>query len=239
MNDQFNSQNIQQTHFGNRIIQLFTDPQKAFENIKRSPNWIIPILILILSSYVFSLLTQEIQFKSQRDFILDSSFIPEEQKDEQIEQLENPSFYMKNIAPVISSLLSGLFIPTVIAAVFLLFGNLVFGGSASFLLNFCVASWAGLIGVLEGFIKLPLILNKGTLEVYTSLALVLDSAQSKTFLFQFLNIFDVFTVWKVIVYSTAFMVVYNFSKTRSYATMITLTLLMSFIGIGFAQLFYN
>ena len=67
----------------------------------------------------------------------------------------------------------------------------------------------------------------------------MSSADSKTFLFQFLNIFDVFTVWKVIVYSTAFMVIYNLSKTKSYATIITLTLVVSLSGIGLAQLFYN
>ncbi len=239
MNDQHQDQNIEKLNYGSMILNVFTDPKSVFEVLKRKANWIIPILIILLSSYVFSLLTIDIQLQMQRDYILESTMIPEDVKDEQLEQLESPTFYMKNISPIISSLMSTFFIPLVIAAVFLIFGNFVFGGSATFLLNFSAVAWAGLIGVLEGFIKLPLILNKGTLEVYTSLALLMDTESSKTFLFQFLNIFDVFTVWKVIVYSTAFMVIYNFRKTKSYAVIITLTLIVSFAGIGLAQLFYN
>lgn len=239
MNDQLHNQDIHELNYGSMILSIFTDPITAFKGIKQKPNWIIPLIIILLSSYLFSVLTLDIQFKMQKEYILESTMIPEDMKDEQLEQLENPSFYMEVISPIISSILSTFFIPLVIAAVFLIFGNFVFGGTSSFFLNFSVVVWSGLIGVVEGFIKLPLILNKGTLEVFTSLALLMNSDASKTFLFQFLNIFDVFTVWKVIIYSTAFMVVYNFSKTKSYATMITLTLIVSFAGIGIAQLLYN
>jgi len=236
MSEQPLDQNNQSVNYGKTLVNVFADPQVAFEDIKKKPNWIVPIILILIVSYIFNVLTLDIQFKTEKEYILDSSLMTEDQKDEYLEQMETPSFYKTTISPIVTSVLTTFLIPLIIATVFLIFGNFIFGGSASFLLNFCAVAWAGLIGLLEGIIKLPIILNKGTLEVYTSLALFMDSSLSKTFFSQFLNIFDVFTVWKVIVYSIAFMVVYKFSKTRSYATMITLTLVISFIGIGLAQL---
>lgn len=230
-NNQENSNNLELT------IKIFVDPQAAFTKIKSMPHWVYPVLITFLVTYAFTIFTQDVQLEMQKSFIMDSGSISENQKDDMLESIENPTFFMKNIMPIIGVVFSAFLFPLIIGAVLLILGNFVYGGSASFLLTFSIAAWAGLIGVLEVLIKLPLVISNGSLKVYTSLALLMDFSQSETFLFQFLNIFDVFTVWKVIVYSTAFMVIYNFSKAKSYATIITLTMVASLVGIGFSQLF--
>jgi hypothetical protein len=232
------SQNREISNHIDLTLKIFTDPVVAFQKIKAIPHWVFPVLITFLTGYAFTVFTHDIQLEMQKSLILESERISENMKDDMLDNLENPTFFSENIAPVMGVAISTFFIPLIIGAVFMLFGNFVYGGSVQFNILFSSAAWAGLIGVLEMLIKLPLVINNGTMEVYTSLALLMDLSESKTFFFRFLNIFDIFTVWKVIVYSTAFMVVYNFSKVRSYTTIILLTLISSFIFIWISQLFF-
>ncbi len=237
MSEHTNEQSVGKMNPVSILVKVFTDPQEAFKNIKLYPNWVFPIFILLAFGFVFMFTTRDIQLEMQREYILESERIPEASKDAALENIENPTMFMTTIMPAIGVAVSTFLIPLLIAAAFLLFGNFVYGGSATFGLNFSAAVWAGLIGLLEGLIKLPLMLNKETLEVYTSLALVMDLSESKTFLFQMLNMVDIFAIWKIFVYSTAFMVIYKFSSSRSYATITGLYIVVSFIGIGFAQMF--
>lgn len=237
MSEQTNEQSVEKMSPVSLLTKVFTDPPIAFENIKIHPNWIFPIIITLIFGFVFSYSTQSIQVEMSRKMILESERIPEAAKDAALESIENPSAFTQTYMPAITTVLMTFIIPLLIAVIFLMFGNFVFGGSATYKVLFSAVAWAGMIGLVEGIIKLPLMLSKETFEVYTSLALVMDLSESKTFLFQLLNIVDIFALWKIFVYSTAFMVVYKFSVAKSYATIITLYLIMAFIGIGFAQMF--
>lgn len=221
----------------NILVKIYTDPVEAFKAIKNSPSWIFPIILTLLFSFVFMYSTTDIQKEIQRKSILESERIPENVKDQALENLDKPSFFREKIMPSITSVVITFIVPLMIALVFFVFGNFIFGGKSTFKLNFAAVCWAGMIGLLEMIIKLPLILYKGTMEVYTSLALFMDVSQSKTFVFSMLNMFDVFSIWKIVVYASAFMVIYNFSKQKSYATILSLFIVMSLIGFGFSQLF--
>ena len=237
MSEQMSEQSGEKMNLVSILTKIFTDPQEAFENIKIHPNWIFPIIITLIYGFVFTYSTQTMQLEMSREMILESERIPEASKDAILDEIENPTMFKQTIMPMITTISMTFIIPLIIAAILLLFGNFVFGGAATFSVVFSAVAWAGMIGLLEGLIKLPLMLNKETLEIYTSLALVMDLSESKTFLFQLLNIVDIFAIWKVFVYSTAFMVIYKFSTAKSYITIIGLYLIVAFIGIGFVQMF--
>ena len=219
------------------FFNIITDPEAAFKYLKNFPSWIFPIVLSLLLGLAYMASTGDIQLKMQKDFILNSERIPEASKDKMLENLENPSFFQKTVVPTLSVVLGTVAVPVIIALVLLLFGNFVFGGGSNFKVMFSAVAWAGIIGFIEGVIKLPLVISKGSLEIYTSLALLMDLDQSKTLLFQVLNLVDVFAIWKIFVYATAFAVVYQFSKGKSYITVISLYLVASIIGIGFTQIF--
>jgi len=219
------------------LTKVFTDPQAAFEDIKNRPNWILPIILMLVFGFIFMYSTRDIQLDMQREYILESERIPEASKDAALDSIDNPTMFTETIMPIIGVVVSTFLIPLLIAGVFLLFGNFVYGGTSTFGVNFAAVAWAGMIGVVETIVKLPLMLNKATLEIYTSLALLMDLSESKTFMFQLLNIVDVFAIWKIFVYSTAFMVIYKISAGKSYTTIIVLYLIMALIGIGIAQMF--
>lgn len=98
-------------------------------------------------------------------------------------------------------------------------------------------SWVGLIGALELLVRMPLVMAKGTMNVYTSLAVLMDVSQRKTVLFQLLNAFDVFTIWKIILWSMGMRIVYKFSSSKGYTATISLYLIYLVITIGLSQLF--
>ncbi len=217
--------------------KVLTEPTTAFENIKAYPNWIFPVLLSLIVSLSFVYYTQDISIEMQKKNILESDRFTEEQKDAALERLEDPGVFMTLIMPSIGVVVSVFLVPAFLAAVFMLFGNFAFGGNADFKTLFSVSAWAGMVGVVEALIKLPLIVIKHSYDVYTSLALLMDPADSKTMLFKLANAVDIFSIWKIIVFSIAFGVVYKFSKGKSYGTMISLYVVFTFIIIGLGQLF--
>jgi len=221
----------------NKIINIFTDPGSVFRDLRRYPTWLLPFSLVMLMSIVFTISTEDLILKYQKEAIYNSTLIPEEQKDQIIEKYENKTPKRRHIESVIAGVVNVSVLFVVAAGIFWIVGNFVLGGAASFKQLFCMYSWAGMITVLELIIKLPLSLAKGSLNVYTSLAVLMDPEQSKTILFQILNAFDIFTIWKIVLWGMGFGVIYNFSKGKSYAAVISLYILYLIGAIVFAQIF--
>lgn len=219
------------------IIEIFSNPQSAFAKIKSKPNWILPLIMMIVVSIGFLLSTPHLQIKAERDIIYKNTLIPEEAKDRAIEELENKSQTQRSIEAVAKGAIGVTLVYLIAALAFYVFGNFIYGGIAKYKEVFAMYAWGGLIGIIETAVKLPLMLQRGTLEVYTSPAVLMDADKSNTVLFQILNAFDIFTIWKLVVWSVGFSVVYQFSKGKSYTATITLYILYSVIAIGLTQLF--
>ncbi len=217
--------------------KVLTEPATAFENIKAYPNWLFPILLSLIVSLSFVYYTQDISLEYQKKSILESEQLTEEQKDAALERFEEPGVFMTLVMPSIGVVVSVFLIPALMAAILMLFGNFAFGGNAEFKTLFSVAAWGGMVGVVEAIVKLPLMVIRHTYEVYTSLALLLEPADSKSIIFKLFNAVDLFSIWKIIVFSIAFSVVYKFSKGKSYGTIISLYVVYTFIIIGLGQLF--
>lgn len=219
-----------------RTINVFSAPEKAFTDINRHPSWLFPLLLILFSSLGFMYATHDLQNAYQKKLIMDSERFSEEQKDKFLESMENPTPLREYVIPALGVTVTVFVIPAILAAVFMLFGNFVYGGTANYKNIFSVTAWAGLIGIVEMLVKAPLMLAKNSMEVYTSLAVFLDTGLSKTWLFQLLNIVDVFIIWKIIVYSIGFSVVFKLSKNKSYATLSVLYVVFAIITISLTRL---
>lgn len=220
-----------------KTLNVFLSPAGVFENIRMYPDWIFPLLVMIVISIVIAFSTHDLQYKLQTEAILNNELIPEETKDKVLEDLENKSPMRRNIETILGSTIAIGAAYVISAAALLVFGNFILGGVATFKQVFSMFSWGSMIGIVESLVKLPLMLSKGSLMVYTSLALLMDDAESKSIMFQILNLFDVFSIWKIIVLSIGFSVIYRFSKGKSYAAVITLYVIYGVIALGLSQLF--
>ena len=219
------------------LADVFAAPARAFEYVKQYPTWFFPVSLTILVSVIFLVATKDIMIDFQRQSIYDNAIIPEQYKDKAIEDLENKSdmrFYVESVAGSVVSIAISYLVAT---GAIMLFGNFIFGGMASFKLNFAMFSWAGVIGIAESLVKMVLILAKGSMLVYTSPAILLDVSEKSTAWFQFLDAFDIFVIWRIIVLATGFGIIYKFSKAKSYTAIIVLYAIYQAMKIGISQLF--
>jgi hypothetical protein len=137
------------------------------------------------------------------------------------------------VFPIIGTFL----VVLVVGVAFLFTGNVVLGGSSTFKHMLAVASWGYLVSIVESVIKIPLMLAKGSIHVYTSLAVLFDTSEFNTVLFKIADAFDVFVIWRVIVWAIGFGIMYKFSKNKSLMAVIVLAVIYFAISIGLGSLF--
>ena len=134
----------------------------------------------------------------------------------------------------ISSGLGGPITVFFMALIALLVGNTFMGGSAKYgkLLN--ITAWAFMINILETIVKIPLMLNKWTLEVYTGLG-VLGIGEKGSFINSLLAGIDIFAIWRIILMAIGMGIIYN-KKTRPYAVgMLIAWFVLKIIGAGISS----
>lgn len=219
------------------FIQIYTNPEQAYQAISKKPDWLIPVIFMILLALITIFLTSEIAVKEQIAYINNSEMIPEERKAEIIDEMENPSAARKYLMPMVGGALGIFLVYAVVAGAFLVVGNFILGGQTSFKENMALYAWGSMIGVLELLVKVPLMLSKGSMKVYTSLALLMENAEPTGWLFRLADATDIFTIWKIVVLAIGFSVINKFSKGKSYAAVIGLFVVYLGLSILFGQLF--
>ncbi len=236
MSEHTNEQSVGKMDPVSTLVKVFTDPQEAFKNINLYPNWLFPVLLSIITMIIAANFTFDIQMDFQKNLLLQSEKIPEAIKDQQLEKYENLTSIDRYLWPAITSLALDAFFFLGAALGILFLGNFVLGGKSTFKTVFSMVSWAGLIGVFELIVKSFIMISKESIHAYTSLALLMDPSQFKEFTFHLLNVFDVFTIWKVIVYIIGFSVIYQFSKAKAATGIIVIFVIFSALKIGWVVL---
>lgn len=185
-----------------RFINIFYSPKEVFASLKgKKWAWILPIILVFASMMITSPLIKEIKADEQTRWIENSRLIeslPESQKQQIIDDAREST-----LNPSILSHFSTLAVIAVLVlafgGIYLLIGNIILGGAAKYydMLNVC--SFSLLILIPSEIVKTPLILAKETMDIRTSLALILPADAIMTFSHTFLSMFDVFLIWLVAV----------------------------------------
>jgi hypothetical protein len=221
----------------NRMINVYTNPSKSFENLGSYKNWLIPLLVIMVVAIGRQFIMQDLEMAAVKERIERNEKIPDQQKAVIIEQMEAGANSPGKMAQTIGGIVFVTFLFALIAAGLYLFtGNVVFGGSATYSSMLSVYALGSLIFIPEYIVKSALALSKGSAQVYTSLAILLDPAESSTFLFTFLNWIDIFSIWKLAVWAIGFGVVYKFNQTKSWINVLAWYLLGLFVFYGINSL---
>lgn len=219
-----------------RIIGVFFSPRPTFEDIDRTPTWVLPLVIILVLVIGFTIITMPItmpeQMEKQREKMLERGM-----EDDQIEQiLTTQEKVGKYIGPVMAAITT-----TIILLIFTLIlwfvGNIVLGGKTTFKTMFSVYGHSSLIGMLGLLLSLPLIIQKQTANVHFSLALLLPEEQSKTILYNALKAFGVFSIWQYAVLAIGFAVIYKFSMKKAGTTMVVLFLVYVIFSVAMSKIF--
>jgi len=221
------------------IINVYTAPSKVFNAVKdfELKKALIPLLILavigVLSFWAIQDLATEVGYDAAIERIENNSRISEEQKTEIYERIDK-QMSGPQITGWIFSFLGGPLTVFFMAIIALLVGNTIMGGSAKYGQLVNITAWVYMINILETIVKIPLMLNKWSLEVYTGLG-VLGIGEKGSFINSLFAGIDIFAIWRIGLIAIGMGIIYN-KKTKPYLiAMLIAWLLLRLIGAGFSS----
>jgi hypothetical protein len=203
-----------------RIVGTFTSPRSVFESLRAHPRWLDVLLIGIILGVVLYVPMSPIVEKMSLDKAVERlekvQGMTAEQRERAIEGqrafFQGPAFKALSIG---GALVGPVVVLLFYALLFLLGYGFLFGGQLKFVQAFSAACHLNLIFTLAGLIKAPLILARKSMEVATSLALVLPDADSSSVIYGVLDMFDVFTLWGLFAMITGMAVMARVSTAKS------------------------
>ena len=223
------------------VINTYLAPSKVFEAVKdfNFKKALTPLLILavvgVISFWAIQDLATEIGYDAAIEKIENSSRIPDDQKEEIIANMEE-KMDGAQITSWIMSALGGPITVFFMALIALLVGNTIMGGSAKYGQLVNITAWAYMINILELLVKIPLMLNKWTLEVFTGLG-VLGIGEKGSFINSLLAGIDIFAIWRIVLIAIGMGIIYN-KKTKPYlVAMLVAWVVLRVIGAGFSSFF--
>lgn len=223
------------------VINTYTAPDKVFKAVKdfNFKKALIPLLILavvgVISFWIIQDLATEAGYDAAIERIESSSRIADDQKEEIIakmdERMSGPN-YMGWIFSFLGNPIAVFFM----ALVALIVGNTFMGGSAKYGQLVNITAWAYMVAILEAIVKIPLMLSKWSLEVYTGLG-VLGIGEKGSFINSLFAGIDIFAIWRIVLIAIGMGIIYN-KKTKPYIVAMIITwFVLRLIGAGFSSFF--
>ena len=219
-----------------RVIGVFTEPTKTFEAINKKPDWLAPLIIVMIITMLFTYFTMP--------YIMDEKMAEQQEqlakKGLTQEQIDRAQEIGKTIGPIIGIVGGAIGVVIVILVTVLILrfiGNVILSGKGAFENLFAVYTYTALVGTLGLLIKLPLVFSQETYDVHFSVASFLSTEQSKTFLYNFLKMFEFFSIWQYILVAIGFAVVYRFSLKKAGWAVAIVFLIYSIIAALLASSF--
>ena len=200
------------------FINTFTDPIVSFQEIKKKNNWktsYMPLIVLMLLGAMGLLLLKDLYYDVQLEqsvkWIENSSQIPDDQKEDALksiyESFENPKPFSMLIM-WLTNIFAGPLRVIMMTLIVLIIIKVFFGLETNYLDLLPYVSYSYLVTVLETLIKVPLMLNKETIEVFTGLGLF-EIGDKGTFINNLFAGMDLFSVWRIILIGIGLSVYYK------------------------------
>jgi hypothetical protein len=219
-----------------KAIGVFFSPNESFQVIDRKPDWIFPLVVIIILTLVFTMITLPYtlpeQMQKQRAK-LEERGMADDDIDRAMETGEKMGKIMAPVGVIIGVPIALLLFTLITWFV----GNVLLGGQTTFKKMFSVYTYSSLIGTFGLLIRSVIIFVKKTADIHFSLALLLPQEQSETFLYKFLKAFDVFSIWQYAVLAIGFAIIYKFTIKKAGWTMAAMFLIIALISAGLAKIF--
>jgi hypothetical protein len=194
------------------ILNIYFAPKKYFESLKQKSFWLIPLIILIVTSLILTVTTlTSISVEQRLEQLRTRNLTPE-----QIEQAER---VLKGPIPLISGIIGTIiFIPLLLLIISLILNFIVnfLDAQGNFITTFSVAIGAALVRIPSIIIRTIIILIRKNPQVETSLVLFVPFLNKTSFVYRFLQKFDFFTIWELILIALGLKIVYDLKERKIY-----------------------
>jgi len=210
------------------MIGVFTAPTEAFAEFKKKPQIIIPLIAVLVLAGGAAALMAEYAGMMQYEMLQHSTVIPpqalEEMRQESLDPNRLTGGLFGGLAIVFFGLLSAL------VAWFL--GSVIFGKKADFKAVWGVELVAGLIPMVGGVLRLPMVYAKGSMLVSYGLAALLPGKDFTSILFSFLYYADIFAIWGIIVAGIGYAAIFGLSRGKGIAIAVIAFVLFAMVSIA-------
>ena len=201
-----------------RLIGIFTMPRATFSSLVESISTVdilIPVIVVLVVSLGMQPLVRPIAMEEQTQTILQRDDLPDDEKEIILDRMERIGDRMSGPLGYLIIVSATLVWYAVLAGVIMFFGSFILGGQASFKDTLGVVVYAQLVNVVELIVKIPLIIQTQTIQVETSLALLLPGSLDSTLLYRFFHRLDFFSIWRIFLLALGMALLYRVDEKRS------------------------
>lgn len=212
-----------------RMGNVFVAPDKCLTSLRdegtKWTDFVIPILLLSIMVIVFMYMTSDVMQEVQRNAVMKMQQYSDAQKEAILAQSDSVvAQTIKYVTSVLGTVVSALFG----ALIMMLVGNFIGGGEQKYGVLLATALYVQLISIPESIIKMFLIVQKESMNVYLGLGSLLSTPDQSNFLHNMIGQFEFFKIWRIIVWIVAFKVLYKFTGKKA-TLLVTITMLIGMI----------
>ncbi len=236
-----------------KLIGIFTEPGKTFENISQHPfktiDWLLPFFLLLLVTAIchfvlmnnpeirYSITEKAISKVEQRlNAEVKAGRISQDQANQQLDRMRQfmGGGSLQLVISIVTIFIGGFIVFFILAGIYFLFARFALKGEGNYvsvLVPYGLVSYIAIIGVVIGTI-LAFLMNRYFLDV--SLASILDSDKS-TFLGFILDKINVITIWVFVIFGIGLAKTFKSKSSTKYVITVLCiwffgSLLFYFIG---------
>lgn len=189
-----------------RIINVFIAPGATFKAVKAKPAWLVPAIIYAVLTVGMTHLIKPVVMDVQKEKTVEA-LMERGMAEDQAEEIAEKNLGFGKILMYPMALIGSFVAFFVLAGVWLFVSNIVLGGQAKYSQLLGVVVYKSFIDLLGGFIKVPVILSKESIDVHFSLAMFLQSSEG--FIYKFLSKVEVFNIWGIAVLCIGIAIISN------------------------------
>ena len=218
------------------IMDIYFAPSKIFTALKEKPQWVIPLIIVLVVVALTAALT--VNFSRDEIMARQEEALREQGRSE--EEIERAMEFTSGPIIFIGSALSATIFTAVLMLLFALFVNLfipLFGGESGFKTVFSVICFSSLVIIPAAILKLVLIAITKSPYVTTSLALLAPGLAKDSFVYKLLAGFDFFVFWEMILVALGVNITNSIAKKNAYVLVFAIWIISIFVGVGLSSIF--
>lgn len=205
-----------------RLIAVITDPVGAMKGVREKGGWVIPMIVILVGIGLFFVIAGDVvtdfakdKMREQFTQMVEQGRMSQEQADTIYARQTsgNTMAIFMMINPIIATFLMKL----IMAALMILGGNIIFGGSARFGRYWSMMWYAGVIGAIGMVVSAILINVTGDMQgAQLGLGILTKSDPTST-AHKIAQAFGVFSIWEGIVAGIGVSVLANTSRGKGIA----------------------
>ena len=219
--------------FLQRLGWLFSSPGKALQPPRSSSLWVIPLVVTGLMIASEAVLLRDLGIAQVKTRIAQNEKLSDAQREQILQNMDSGqtggagSQAGRALIGAVFGILIGFGLP---ALLYLLGFNFVLGAKVPFRDIWTVVLFTALITVPREILRVPLMLSKGTLHVYTSPAAFVPPDDRVAV--QVLNTFDIFDLYRLVALTLGFAVVASLPVRKAAYPVAIVFVLYFLVGLG-------